>query len=174
MTVYDAPFDPAQAGELVDLGAGEVELRFERLLHHPLEKVWNAISIPERIGAWFCEMNFEARPGARIDQTVHHAGGIKASGVVLRFEPPTLFEWRSDGLGEERPSVVTWRLEPEGEGATRIFLTHRTPDPNLASSFAHGWHVHLDGLAQALQGGRFIWPLPNDQEISDHYKQAFG
>ena len=40
-------------------------------LAHPLEKVWAAISIPERIGDWFCEMNFEARPGARIDQTFH-------------------------------------------------------------------------------------------------------
>ena len=172
--MYDAPFDPAQAGELVDLGNGEVELRFERLLNHPLQKVWNAISIPERIGAWFCEMNFDARPGAKIDQTVHHANGLTATGVVLRFEPPHLFEWRSDGVGEERPSVVTWRLEPEGDKATRIYLTHRTPDRHLAHEFGHGWHVHLDGLEQALIGGRFIFPLPNDSEVSGYYRQAFA
>jgi len=172
--MYDAPFDPAQAGELVDLGNGEVELRFERLLNHPLDKVWNAISIPERIGAWFCEMTFEARPGARIDQTFHHAGGVTATGEVLRFEPPHLFEWRWDGVGDERASVVTWRLEAEGENTTRIYLTHRTPDRHQAHDFGHGWHVHLDGLVQALQGGRFVFPLPNDKEVADHYKAAFG
>jgi len=173
--MYDAPFDPRQAGELVDLGDGQVELRFERRLNHPLEKVWAAISIPERIAAWFCEMSFEPRPGARIDQTFHHAGGVKGSGKVLRFEPPTLFEWAWDGDAEagEHDSVVTWRLEPDGDGA-RIILTHRTPDRGRAHEYGHGWHVHLDGLEQALEGGRFVYPLPNDQEVTDHYRRAFA
>jgi len=172
--MYDAPFDPAQAGELVDLGNGEAELRFERLLNHPLEKVWAAISIPERIAAWFCEMTFEPTPGAKIDQTFHHAGGVKGYGRVLRFEPPTLFEWQWDASEGEGASVVTWRLEPAGERQTRIFLTHRTPNPEKAQDFGHGWHVHLDGLVQALQGGRFVYPLPNDGEITAYYRQAFG
>jgi len=174
VTVYDAPFNPAEAGELVELGNGEVELRFERRLNHPLEMVWNAISIPERIGAWFCEMKFEPQPGAKIDQTFHHANGVKGYGHVLRFEPPRLFEWQWDASEGEQASVVTWRLEPEGEAATRIFITHRTRDPHKAHDYAHGWHVHLDGLVQALEGGRFIFPLPNDQEITDYYKRAFG
>ena len=62
--MYDAPFNPAQAGELVDLGNGEVELRFERRLNHPLQKVWNAISIPERIGDWFCGRYWSSRFGS--------------------------------------------------------------------------------------------------------------
>jgi uncharacterized protein YndB with AHSA1/START domain len=172
--MYEAPFDPAQAGELVDLGNGEVELRFERRLNHPLDKVWAAISIPERIGAWFCEMTFEAAPGAPIDQTFHHAGGIKGSGKVLRFEPPRLFEWQWNGGPDEADSVVTWRLEPDGDDATRIFLTHRTPDRAKARDYGHGWHVHLDGLVEALNGGRFVFPLPNDAEVAAHYNAAFG
>lgn len=172
--MYDAPFSPAESGELVDLGDGVFELRFERVLNHPLDKVWNAISLPERIGAWFCEMNFEPVAGGRIDQTFHHAGGLKATGEVLRFEPPHLFEWRWDGGPDESDSVVTWRLQAEGDNATRIYLTHRTPDRDKVHDFAHGWHVHLDGLVQALIGGRFIWPLPNDAEIAGHYRAAFA
>ena len=171
--MYDAPFDPAQAGELVDLGNGEAELRFERVLNHPLDKVWAAISIPERIGAWFCEMSFEPVPGAAIDQTFQHAGGVKGSGKVLRFEPPTLFEWQWDGSETEQPSVVIWRLEPLDADRTRILLTHRTRNPEQAHDYAHGWHVHLDGLVQALQGGRFLYPLANDAEVAGYYREVF-
>ncbi len=163
----------ANAGTLSRLPSGEVELRFERRLAHPLEKVWAAISIPERIGDWFCEMNFEARPGATIDQTFHHAGGLKATGEVLRFEPPHLFEWLWRGGENERDSVVTWRLEPDGDG-TRIILTHRTPDAHEAKNYGHGWHVHLDGLEKALVGGRFEYPPANNDAVTAHYNRAFG
>lgn len=162
------------AGTLSRLPSGEVELRFERRLDHPLEKVWAAISIPERIGDWFCEMSFAPTAGAPIDQTFHHAGGLKGTGEVLRFEPPHLFEWRWHGNGkDEHDSVVSWRLEPDGEG-TRIILTHRTPDAAQAKNYGHGWHVHLDGLEKALVGGRFEYPPPNNDAVTAHYEAAFA
>src|SRR3954454_20095057 len=44
---------------------GEWQVRFERRLRHPLEKVWRAVTEPEHMQAWFPdEMEGERRAGA--------------------------------------------------------------------------------------------------------------
>lgn len=127
---------------------GECEIRFERWVRHPVERVWEALVDPEQQQAWVPGVRFEARVGAPVLFDFGDQG--RAEGEVLAVRPPTALEhtWRWPG---EPPSAVRWRLDPV-DGGTRIVLLHRPLRPGPAVDFSSGWHVMLDALAAHLDG----------------------
>lgn len=52
---------------------GQYELRFERRLKHPVEKVWAALTDPERRAEWLAPGTIELRPGGRAELTFDNA-----------------------------------------------------------------------------------------------------
>ena len=52
---------------------GQYELRFERHLKHPVEKVWAALTDPERRAEWLDPGTIELRPGGRAELTFDNA-----------------------------------------------------------------------------------------------------
>ncbi|MEU1957789.1 SRPBCC domain-containing protein [Nocardia sp. NPDC019304] len=77
---------------------GAPTLRFQRRLAHPPEKVWRAISDPDRMPAWFpAAVTTEPRPGAAMRFTFADAPETADStshGEVLEFDPPTVYMFR--------------------------------------------------------------------------------
>src|SRR6266700_2180687 len=151
-------------GTVVQVG-GRYVLRFERRFRQPREKVWDALTRPDRMREWLGgegDIELELVEGGRyharttgppeLVEAIIAEGGEEAlthHDTVLRVEPPAVFEHTFGGPD----SVVRWELQADGDGC-RLKLTHTEP-PDFAIS-EHGprnlagWHQLLEQLAQSL------------------------
>ncbi|HEY1603996.1 MAG TPA: SRPBCC domain-containing protein [Allosphingosinicella sp.] len=149
------------------------ELVLTRRFRQPVEKVWAAISTPERLADWmgveWLGGDAPLREGGPFDYRFR-AADIETRGVVLRLEPPRLLEhsW-FDNLPPG--SVVRWSLEPDGDVCI-LTLTHLFRAPEDAPRTAAGWTDLLGSLAFSLgeqrEGAMASWP-----EQRDLYAAAF-
>ncbi len=154
---------PAGGGTLGISDDGAFRIQFDRILRHPVPRVWAAITDPERLTAWL--------PGTRIDPrvggTVVYDFGDEgtATGEVLAVRAPggddpsaeLVHTWQWEGVPT---STVRWRLDPV-EGGTRLRLVHSELLREPAADFAMGWHLILDTLGHHADG--------TDADGSDEY-----
>jgi uncharacterized protein YndB with AHSA1/START domain len=130
------------------------EVVFHRRYARPVEKVWAALTVPERIADWFAEMTFrEMAVGAPVTvffPEVDH----RAEGEISAYDPPRLIAWTWPQNG--RPSEVRFELEPDGDSC-RLTLTQTGLSPQEGADVAAGWHAHLTGLERAADGVRTSW-----------------
>jgi len=72
------------------------ELVFRRRYAKPIEKVWAALTVPERIADWFTQVTFHPRVelGARIEVVFPETPDKIEPGEVIAFDPPRLLAWR--------------------------------------------------------------------------------
>jgi uncharacterized protein YndB with AHSA1/START domain len=130
---------------------GHPALRFERLLAHPPQAVWNALITPEAISRWLqARATFEPRLGGRVELRFEHADHTMV-GEVLAFDPPRRVEYTWPERHAGGDSVVRFDLEPHETGC-RLVLTHVFRKGGDLADFASGWHWHLDALDRALEG----------------------
>lgn len=125
----------------------------ERVYSAPIQKVWEAITVNEKMKQWYFDLadfkpevgfEFEFTGGDDKQQFLHLCRVTKViDGRLIAYT------WRYDGY--EGESEVTWELFPEGEG-TRLKLTHSGLEtfPPLDSfkkeNFAMGW-THITGIS---------------------------
>ena len=130
---------------------GHLHLRFVRRLGHPPAKVWQALAQAEHLAAWFPTTIDGARvTGAALQFTFRHSEGPAFEGKLLRYEPPSLLEFR---WGDE---TLRFELEPDAEGTRLIFVT--TFDVlGKAARDAAGWHSCLDLLSCHLNNQSPPW-----------------
>ena len=160
----------------------EGELRFERLLPGPIERVWDYLTDSEKRGSWLASGEIEPHAGGAVELHFLHSrlspveetipekyqaleNGVSFTGRVLRYEPPRILShtWVDDaGVSSE----VTYELTPVGD-EVRLVLTHRRlpRGPELVGASA-GWHTHLGILADRLRGEtpRAFWATHNALE----------
>jgi uncharacterized protein YndB with AHSA1/START domain len=118
----------------------------ERIYHAPVESVWQAISMKEKMQQWFFDVKeFKAEVGCEFGFVVEHEGNTfdhrcKVAEVIP--EKRLAFTWRYQGYDGD--SLVSFDLFAEGE-KTRLKLTHlgleKFPKlPQFArENFAGGW-----------------------------------
>ena len=156
-------------------------LTFERRLHHPVEKVWAALTDPSRLSGWLAgdSSDIELRVGGRVLLTGHDSG---IESTVLALDPPHLIEygWKTKNWDG---GTIRWEISEDG-GGSRLRLTHRMPAIDLAADremmrrmgmdpdafpplprAMAGWHTILDRLERTLEGG--------DQLPGDHWRTLF-
>ena len=141
---------------------GRSVLRMERWLKHSPEKVWRAMTEPERLADWFpATVVPELREGGRVEF------GFGDDGVVTDIEPPRLiaYTWGGDHL--------RWELHPDGEG-TRLVLLHTFDDRAGAASFGAGWHTCMVALDLALDGRPGADPGVDDIALHERFVAQFG
>jgi uncharacterized protein YndB with AHSA1/START domain len=150
------------------------ELRYERALPHRAERVWAALTRPERLATWLaaCDRDLGATGGYAF-----HFEDSSAHGSVIRAEPPTLLEytlleytWSSPDAPE---SLLRWELRPDGDAACTLVLTHVPPVRDRTPELAAGWHSHLDSLAAVLAGGSGEWQHDRWRRLRDGYAEAY-
>jgi uncharacterized protein YndB with AHSA1/START domain len=142
----------------------ESVLTLERLLRHPPEAVWNAITDPAQIREWFMtEARIDGRPGGTVDLTTGPTR-VHATGRILEWQPPRLYEyeWNVDplnGMPHGERATVRWELTAV-PGGTRLVLKYRGLTHGTAETFQHGLPGFLDRLVEQLAGH----PLPDWME----------
>jgi uncharacterized protein YndB with AHSA1/START domain len=147
-----------------------------RELHHPPEKVWQALTDPAQLREW---APFEAdgslgTVGTTVKLTTVGAPEPHVTETtVRRADPPKLLEYNW-GDGD-----IRWELEAHG-GGTRLTLW-TSIDRRFISMGAAGWHICLDVLDHLLNGtpiGRIVGPeamkFGGWQRLNAEYARQFS
>jgi uncharacterized protein YndB with AHSA1/START domain len=147
-----------------------VEIVFHRRYARPIEKVWAALTVPERIADWFAEVEtLDLRLGGAI-HLAFPGDHAKIKGVITAYEPPQRLAWtwpQQDGS----TSTVTFQLEPDGADC---LLTLIESDLTLSQGAgnAAGWHAHLEAMQDAVDGMRTPWStlVSRAKRVDQFYK----
>jgi uncharacterized protein YndB with AHSA1/START domain len=120
------------------------------------ERLWQAITDPELMRRYFFDQTV-ASSWAQGAPYTHRApdGAVKLEGVIVEIDPPhRLVQTFSCPDHDDRPSRVTWLIEPRGE-ACKLTLTHDDFDGETATykSAGPGWGTILSGLKTLLETG---------------------
>ena len=94
------------------------EVRFERVYNFDREKVWDAITNPEKLAIWFTDIEMEFIVGGKMTIRFRDADKTESFGKILRIKAPELFEfsWEDE--------LATWELFAEGKSKCRLVLTY--------------------------------------------------
>jgi uncharacterized protein YndB with AHSA1/START domain len=125
----------------------------ERLMPHPPEKIWRALTQSHLIEEWLMKNDFQPRVGHRFQFRAQPVPGW--SGVtnceVLEVDAPKRLAYRW-GDGSESDSglktIVTWTLTPQADG-THVRMEHsgfRPQDEGGYKGMGSGWPRILGGL----------------------------
>lgn len=156
-------------GSLEQRSDGRWQLRFTRVLPHPVERVWSAITEPEHLAQWFpSTIEGERRAGAPLRFTFPGDIVDPIDGEMLAFEPPRLMELRWG------PDVLRFELRPRSDG-TELTLLDVLEERGKATRDGTGWHTCLDALTASLSGeGAPREHLGRWEELQPRYAERFG
>jgi uncharacterized protein YndB with AHSA1/START domain len=149
---------------------GQKVLRFRRTLRHPVQKVWEALTDPDRVVKWWAEQKqLDLRKGGAIRMAWTN-GGPEVSGTITAVDPPYLLEHTLDWSEDGSPVRFSWRLEPTADGGTLLTFEHDVAGP-VERKEVTGWHSHLDLLEDVLDGGEGGWSRDAWEEIDARYAE---
>ncbi len=122
---------------------GRPSLHFERLLAHPRQRVWRAITDSDELRRWFpADLQGERTPGAAIRITSFTGRFAPSAGRFIACEPCVLLEYT---WGNE---LLRWELQVDKAGcvlAFTNFLDDNAVDIGIAN-IASAWHACFDVL----------------------------
>ena len=147
-----------------------------RELHHPPEKVWQALTDPAHLREWapFDADGNLGTVGARVQlTTVGAPTPLVTETRVTRADAPRMLEYNWGGQD------IRWELDALGDG-TRLTLWHNI-NRGFISMGAAGWHICFDVLDRLLTGqpmGRIVGPdamkFGGWQRLNAEYAKQFG
>ena len=152
--------DTKDAPGEVTIAEDTMQVVFHRHYAKPIEKVWAAITAPERLADWLADAEIEMKPGGTI-RLNWNKGSNTMEGRVLVCEPPTSFAWTWPLGGRE--TTVRFDLRPDGDGCW-LTLTHSDVTPKTSGGVRAGWHAHLEGLPDAIEGRPTAWATKNARQ----------
>lgn len=180
------PKEPQDREEAYGVVTGLGEVRIERLLPGPIERIWAYLTESEKRGKWFAAGEMELREGGRLELIFHNSQlshhneptpekyqkyeGYKSTGQVTRFEPPRVLTFLWD---EEKgaPSEVTFELTARGKEVLLVLTHRRLATRGNMVGVSGGWHIHLGILADILNG---VTPRPfwsNHAKLEAEYEK---
>ena len=122
------------------------------------EAVWEAITKPEFTQKYFYGSRVEIGAGEYVGRFAD--GSVGVSGRMIDLDPPRrlVHGWKSlydPELAEEDESRVTWEIEPQEGGLTKLTVVHDQLQgaPKTAASVSDGWMFVLSGLKTLLETG---------------------
>jgi uncharacterized protein YndB with AHSA1/START domain len=170
--------DPDRDG-VVKRDGDTYEIVFVRRLDKPIEKVWAALTTPERLEDWLGVVTPEdcgefAIVGGRFGLRFP-VGGYRTRCQVVAVEPPRLFAWTwglPDGPAQ-LAGAVRFELAPDGDGCV-LTLTNPGLVRQDLESVAAGWHTHLEALDGAAEGVRTDWSNERERPHLERYTAALA
>jgi uncharacterized protein YndB with AHSA1/START domain len=143
---------------------GPGELRIERWLPGPAERLWSWLTESEKRGLWLAPGSMEPRVGGRVELHFRHADlshekeyppqfgemsdGHTILGTVTLWDPPRRlgYTWGEETYDTE----VEFELVPQGEEVLLVVTHRRLRSRPALFSVAAGWDAHLGILADRL------------------------
>ncbi len=128
------------------------------------EKVWAALTTPEFLKAYFFGASFDSawHLGAAWSMTMAD-GRLADSGEILEFEAPRrlVLSWRNEFMPEAKAEGygrMVAEIEPAGDGAAKLTITHGMDVPNskLIAAVSGGWPKILSNLKSLLENGKVV------------------
>ena len=144
------------------------DLVFERRLSQPVEKVWAALTIPERISEWLMtRTEVDLRIGGRF--ALDWIDGAHAMvGEIVALDPPLLIAWTWPHT-EHPDSLVRWELAPDGAGCRLTLIQTKLRPPHLLD-VAAGWHAYLDCLPGGAGDDITPWSAARERAVFERYQ----
>ena len=140
-----------------------MQVVFRRRYTKPVEKVWAALTTPERLEDWLGAANIDLRVGGKLHLTFANGGSTEIT--VTRVDAPHVlgWSWMIDGVN----TSVLFELAPDGDGC-RLTLTHSglSARNGRGAGVRAGWHAHLEGLADSLDGRTTPWAVKVQRETA--------
>jgi len=166
---------PRSADAVIGEQDDRTTLRFERVLRHPPERVWRALTEQDELQAWHpTPFALQPQPGGSVTYAQSERGQAMPTGEVVEHEPHhrLSYTWGED--------LLRFELHPHEDGCLLV-LTHVFDDRMKAARDAAGWHLCLQTLASALDDDAAAdsstseHRLPHGwNELNDEYQQRFG
>jgi uncharacterized protein YndB with AHSA1/START domain len=129
-------------------------LVFDRVLDHPIEKVWAAISQAALISKWLSPnatastTTVDLRPGGQVQLQLLMAS---VSGTITQLTEGQLLE-----ITSEDQSRIRWELNKIGAHTSQLTFTSVFTTDNPAAADLRevlvGWHGYIDFLSSVLNG----------------------
>ncbi len=103
-------------GTVKELGSN-YQVRFERDLSHPTDKVWAFLTEPDKFKTWLAEGEMDLRLGGRV-----FLKGTDIDSTITAFEPGRVlaYGWKT---AEWDGGIIRFELEPTTD-VTRLTFTH--------------------------------------------------
>ena len=121
------------------------------------EQIWDAITKSDFTQQYFYGAHVDVRDGRRFCSI----GDMDWDEEVLESDPPRklVHGWVSGydaDMAAEEPSRVTWEIEPQDGGITKLTVVHDQLEgaPKTAENVAGGWMYILSGLKTLLETGK--------------------
>jgi uncharacterized protein YndB with AHSA1/START domain len=122
------------------------------------EQIWDALTNPEMTAKYFFASRVEFGGGRR--RAFGPDGALWGDSEILEEDPPRrlVHGWKGlydPELAEEEESRVTWEIEPQEGGYSKVTLVHDRLEgaPKTAASVAGGWMIVLSGLKTLVETG---------------------
>lgn len=153
-------------GSVTRSGEG-FDLRYVRRIAASPERIWAAITVPERIADWFAtaDVQIELRLGGAYRLRFGDEGPF-AEGEITAFDPPWLLEhtWPNP---PDPPGRVRYEIEVDGDGCV-LRLSNFGVAAAWIGSLA-GWHIFLDAIEPSLRGVPVSWTMAAEAELMTVY-----
>jgi uncharacterized protein YndB with AHSA1/START domain len=153
---------------------GRYVISFERRLAHPVARVWDSLTRPDQLIAWWGDADVELAEGGHFDvrwlNTDEEGNAAEMHARIAKLEPQRLLVLDGDMHGRLR-----WELTPDGDGTLLSFRSTLELDPEFVTKVPAGWHFHLDALQRHLEGGSTdLVEIPDWDEIHARYVGVEG
>jgi uncharacterized protein YndB with AHSA1/START domain len=132
----------------------------ERLMPHPPQKIWRALTQGPLLEAWLMKSDFQPVVGHRFNfraDPMPHWNGVTDC-EVLAVEPHQLLSYSWNASGDEAAgglkTVVTWTLTP-ATGGTHVRMEQSGFRPEEEANYQgalYGWRKFLAGLERVVAG----------------------
>jgi uncharacterized protein YndB with AHSA1/START domain len=137
------------------------KLVFQIYIKAAPDLVWQGITDTQFRRQYFFGSTFEStlEPGSSL-RSHSPDGELWGDDTILECDPPHLLShtWRSlwDPAAQDEPaSRVTWRIEDQGAGVTKLTVVHDQLEdsPATARGVSGGWALVISGLKTVLETG---------------------
>ena len=130
------------------------------------EQIWDGITKPEFTSKYFygTRAEYDLRPGGAFRSLSGDSDEVLVEGEVLEVDAPRKLvqTWRflyDPELAGEGFTRVTWEIEPEDGGITKLTAIHELEGaPKTAEHVSGGWSYILSGLKTLLETGKPLTP----------------
>jgi uncharacterized protein YndB with AHSA1/START domain len=134
------------------------------------DKLWQALTDGKTSKQYFYggTLKSDWKVGSSMDLVDAETGSVMLANKILEIDPPrklvhTFSSQVEDDQKQDRPSRVTWLIEPMGD-VVKLTVTHDDFDAETSTfkSVKSGWGPVLSGLKTLLETGRPLnIPMPN-------------